>query len=364
MVAVSAFRGALGSLLDAGYDSSALRALQAIERVTDDPSGRLQIALAALENEAARLDAADEKMDLSNPVLRLFISDAEAASAANRRTLADAGLRILEQAASDSRQGTLQEALIGVSSDQLIGSITAEWNSVDPEAVSRLIGYVDSPGWAAQLNEYEGALPNAIRENVVAGFIRGDPVARTVSTIRKSVQDVPRHVANTMTRTVYMQSYRTGTAIQQSANTNIINRVIRFETLDRRICPACIALHGSIVWDRERDGGNPVTRIAEHHNGRGVARTEVRGATRRFQAGEEWFNSLPDDRQRRLFNNNAAYAAYKDGAITLQDMVTRYHDPVFTVNDQYTDRAYGDLVRQSSLVGILGDDARRYYGRQ
>ena len=354
-------RTSIGALLESGYRDAALRSLEAISRTTNQPEGAIQTALRALDQEVARLDANGLPLLLDNPALRALLSDIDAASTINTSLLNVAGVSASENAAQISGEATFQETLLGIDNRRLLGTIRDDWNAVDPEAVVRLVGYVDSPGWQTQLGAYEQGLNRSVRENIVRGFITGQPAAKTARDIRRAVETIPRSTANTITRTIYMQSYRTGTAINQNANARLIHRVVRIETLDERTCMACVALHGRVIWDRERDGGRPITRISEHHNGRGIARTIIRGSGRSYESGKSWFARQSPARQRKQFANNAAYKAYSQGRINLDDMVQEYTDPVFTVNDQYTDAVFGDMIRESSLKGILGDAAREFY---
>ena len=49
---------------------------------------------------------------------------------------------------------------------------------------------------------------------------------------------------------------------------------------------------------------------------------------------------------------SAAWLAWKDGALNMRDLVHRYDDRVF-----------GEMLREGSLRGALGDAAREYYQR-
>jgi hypothetical protein len=111
-----------------------------------------------------------------------------------------------------------------------------------------------------------------------------------------------------------------------------------------------VYLHGEVVWDAERDAGKPIPAIKEHHNGRGTTISEVFGISRDIGRGEDWFNGLSDVRQREIMRNDSAHRAWVDGKVRLADFVEDYSDPVF-----------GDMMRQASLKGMLGDGAKDYY---
>jgi hypothetical protein len=74
----------------------------------------------------------------------------------------------------------------------------------------------------------------------------------------------------------------------------------------------------------------------------------VKGRDVNVQSGADWFENQSDDTQAGMMGP-AAYAAYKAGDVALNDFVHPYHDAV-----------YGQMIRESSLTGILGADAQKY----
>ena len=54
-------------------------------------------------------------------------------------------------------------------------------------------------------------------------------------------------------------------------------------------------------------------------------------------------------KQREIMRNDSAHRAFKAGEVQLKDFVKDYTDPVF-----------GEMVRQASLVDMLGDGAGKY----
>jgi hypothetical protein len=66
-------------------------------------------------------------------------------------------------------------------------------------------------------------------------------------------------------------------------------------------------------------------------------------------SGADWFNGLPEARQ-RIIAGHANLEALKAGAVTLGDFV-----------QEYQDEAFGTMVGEASLKGILGDRARDFY---
>lgn len=89
----------------------------------------------------------------------------------------------------------------------------------------------------------------------------------------------------TVARTESLRSYRevSRRAYQES---NVVDAWIRIETLDTRVCPGCLAAHGTIhSLDEE---------FKAHPNCRGTSIPSMKGFELDFPDGEQWFNSLSD----------------------------------------------------------------------
>jgi hypothetical protein len=328
---------------------SASRVIGAIGNSVRDPGGIIQQRLGELEVEAARLREAGERLKPDNPVMRALLADLDVVMGRNASRL-DAGADDVQAAAVRvSGETTRQLALPGMGEGQVRIAVNEAWSSADPEVVQRLVGYVDNPAWVDEVSQYGARVVATVENQAIAGMARGWSSVKAAREIRRVTEALPQHVANVLMRTLYMESYRSGTALNQNANVSLIRRVIRVESLDRRICAACVYLHGEVIWDAERNAGEPIPKIQEHHQGRGTTITEVRGMTRDIGRGEDWFNGLSDARQREILRNDSAHRALKDGAVRLQDFVKEYNDPVF-----------GDMVRQASLVDMLGDGAGKW----
>lgn len=327
-------------LLDKGYSGTADAVLRAIS--TSTSSGIVAQRLKELDAEAARLAAEGKKLAPDNPVLRALVADLEPVLKSNAQRINDSAAGIQTQAVDAAGQLTRQLALPGFEDSQLI-SMGVRWNSPDPEAVNALVGYVDTPAWAQQLSAYKQDVIDTIYNQAIRGVASGWGPLRTAREIRAMAEDFPAAQANTLMRTLQLESYRSATAIHQQANIDILDGQIRIGTLDGRICMACLALHGSILPAGER--------ISDHHNGRCTAIPLVRGRDRNVQTGPEWFAGL-DEQQQLDIAGQAAFNALKAGRVQMQDFVQTYDDPVFNT-----------MLREASLSGILGDAAKEFYGR-
>lgn len=342
------------SLLDQNYTRTAERVLNAVASSVN--SGLIQQRLNEFELESRRLDEAGERLSRDNAILRALLADLDDTMRANER-LVDGVVGDVTRTGVDAAE-TLQRqlALPGITDAQLrLANIT--WNKPPPEAVNALVNYVEGDAWQTLLREqYANNVVDIISNQAIRGIAEGWNPLRIAREVRKTTTALPAYQANNLLRTAQLTSYRDGTALTQNANVGIIDQVVRISARDQRVCLACIAQSGDIIWDRERNGGTPISRINDHHQGRCTSVIIVRGRARTITTGLDWFASLPEDRQRLQSGFSASPAkwrAYQAGAVQLRDFVQEYRDPIF-----------GEMVREASLQGVLGDDAKQYYGRR
>lgn len=124
-------------------------------------------------------------------------------------------------------------------------------------------------------------------------------------------------------------------------------------TLDTKTCPSCIALHGTRhpfyeeFYDHPHGRCIPVPLVTELPLWVYGGDYEIKHPS--VGSGEEWFDLLDSDTQKEILGPGM-YNAWKDGAVSLQDMSVLVDNP-----------AYGTIARKASLVELLGDGARQYY---
>ncbi|MEQ9027558.1 MAG: phage minor head protein [Aggregatilineales bacterium] len=328
------------NLLDRGYTQATSAVVNALGRSVS--SGIVAQRLNELEAEAGRLAEAGERLDVNNPVVRALLADLEPRLRANGLLIDGAAGDLQNSGVNSAGQITRQLALPGMS-DEALARIGVQWNRPDPEAVNALVGYVDSDAWAAELARYPELVISTVRNQAVRGIVEGWSPLRTAREIRRMAEGVTRAQAETLMRTLQLQSYRTAAAVHQQANAGILTEQIRIAALDNRTCLACIGLHGTRLPIGER--------VNDHHNGRCTSIAVVRGRPREVQTGEDWFNAQPEARRVQIAGR-ANFEAMQAGRVQLRDFAQTYDDPVF-----------GEMIREASLKGILGDDAREFYGR-
>jgi SPP1 gp7 family putative phage head morphogenesis protein len=188
-------------------------------------------------------------------------------------------------------------------------------------------------------------IAETVQRIAVRGMAEGKGAIAIAREVRMAVQAMPRSAAEAIMRTAQMTAYRQATTASYMANADILEpQAIRVAALDARTCMACVALHGTLV---------PLDQpIAEHWNGRCTTVAQVRGRRRIVQTGNDWLSGLSEAQQRAQMGQ-AAYEAWRAGALRLADFVQKRSDPIF-----------GEMIQQASLRGILGDGAKEFYKRR
>lgn len=330
----------INGLLDRGYNATVQPVLNAVARSTN--SGLIQQRLDELDAEVQRLMDAGEKLQPDNPVLRALLADLTDVMDVNGRIVDSAAEPLQQTAVNAAATIQRQLALPGMTNAQL-ASIGIKWNVPDPEAVMRLVGYSQSPQWSATLAKYGSDVVGIVNNQAIQGIAYGWSPLRTAREIRHMTELLPAHQANNLMRTLQLTSYRDSTAANQTANVDIIADVIRLAALDARTCLSCVAQHGMVIWSGERNAGDPVPRVDDHHSGRctGVVRVKGRQPLN-IVTGPQWFAALPESRQQQqasFANSPGKWDAFKNGKVQLSDFVEKYNDPTF-----------GDMVREASLT--------------
>jgi len=317
-------------LLDRGYERATRATLRSIGSSVG--TGLIKQRLAELDAEAARLAAAGERLKPDNPVLRALLADLEPELRRNAARI-DVGAAEAQRAGIEAARRLVRELAIPGINDQQLAVIGVQWNVPDPEAVNALVGYVNSPGWAEEMRRYPGVVLETVQNQAIRGIVAGWNPLQTAKLIRQMTEGFSVAQANTLMRTVQLQSYRDAAVLQRVANADILTEQIRISTLDSRVCMACVALHGQRLALDER--------INDHHAGRCTSISVVKGRPRDVRTGEAWFGGLSEERQRAQMGDSA-YELWRRGRIDLRDFVQPYNDRVF-----------GEMVREASVKGML-----------
>lgn len=239
-------------------------------------------------------------------------------------------------------------------SEAMIGRAFA---SVDHGAVEQAVAFSHGGPVRELLVGLAGEAAEEVAQEMTSAIARGQNPLVTASRVRSKLA-APLYRAQTITRTETLRAYREATreAYQQS---NLVSSWVWIAACDSRTCGACWALHGKEFPTGEKMGTHPRCRCTMAPNTRsweeltglrqpGVQETNLAA---NITSGPELFDALPDS-QKLAILGPSKFAAYKDGAIKLEDLVHVEDNAI-----------WGTTRREASLRSILGDDAANYYPR-
>jgi len=326
---------ALNSQLDASYIKVAMPVLKGI---ATDP--RVAAALAAFQKRAAELEKAGQQLTEDDPALGNLRSAVETAMTRQTSRIDVAGAALQSAAVAIAANMARQMALPRIS-NQHLGIVGVQWKAVQSDVVNQLVNYTNSSAWADSLDSYGPGVAQKVANVALLGVVDGQNPRQIARDVSDAVDSIPRADAEALMRTLQLNSYRQASTANYVANSDIVDHCIRVEALDDRTCLACIYLNGTELAVNETPD--------EHYNGRAVAVPVVKGFERNIPSGQDWFDSLGEQRQRSIMGD-ANYNAYQAGEVQLGDFVQHRVDPLF-----------GPMIEQASLKGILGDKAKDYY---
>ena len=272
----------------------------------------LEKRLKALERKAILLENAGRRLRPDDPAVKRLLSELDDTLRAQRGNLNQTAQQVFlhtERAAAKlAKELTLPQG------------VNIAWNTPDPQAVLQVIDYTALPQWKGFIRGFSEGVVEQIRLRVIADFAAGRGAKVAARNLRQIVTDLPAASANRMMRTLQMTAWRDATAVHYAANAHILEYSIRICTFDTRVCPACLALHGTIIPLGER--------VDDHHNGRCTSIGVIKGTTRNIPSGESWLHTQPLKIQQEILGK-AGQQAWQAGKVRLEDYVSSYTDPVF-----------------------------------
>lgn len=365
--------------LDRLYTKSAGPMLAQIEALSTAPNSRLQQSLKKLDEEAARLKEAGKRLEADNAQLQQTLGDYEAALIttatliqANDNTIQDSAVGLSVAVLTSKVFRALSSRIVAEGGDPTspqamsiymdeIAKTSVKWNV--PTAVDFAANYVDSPAWIDRMEKWGPGYADLTRETILSEISRGAGPRAVASKMRQLAENIPRHAAENLTRTLQVTSYRDASLAMEMMNTQYLEGKIRIAKLDDKTCLSCIALHGTPLAVGERVDDHYLGRCTEFYQVAGGDRfpttmqADSLPGKRRFvpwQTGEEWFASLPPERQ-------AAQASFR--AVPAKLNAYRAGTPLSAFVGDHEDAVFGAQIVEKSLFGAVGGDADKYYVR-
>jgi hypothetical protein len=235
-----------------------------------------------------------------------------------------------------------------------LADVRGLWVQLSPEQVVTMLGFLekDSPLYVnlSRLGDDVAAL---IAEKLRQGIILGYNPRKVARLIQEATGQGLTWSLKTA-RTANLWAYRLAAHANYRANSHVVTGWVWWAQLgDPRTCLSCINMHGSVHTLDEV--------LNDHHQGRctPIPQTlsykdlgfDVPEEPQVYQRGEDWFRGLSAAEQKAIMGAGM-WSAWDAGEFAFADLSVPYQDDV-----------YGEMLREASLKGLLGERARVYYVR-
>lgn len=301
----------------------------------------LDTLLAKVENARAQGDRTSPAWLYQERRLRGVLRAAEREMAGYARYAS----RLTQEATRAAlRDGTAHtHSLVQEAAREGLPGLDATFLQVDPAVLANQVGFLaDGTVLDRHLTRTLPAMAKAdVRDALVQGLANGwsQDKMRRVATRSLAVTHAR---ATTILRTESLRAYRAAAQETMQANRENLDGWTWSSALDRRTCVACAVMHGTIHSVDETLDGHPRCRCAmvprtKSWKDLGVDLPDTRPTT---EPGTRWLETQATPVQVAIMGK-AKHRAWRDGAITLDDMVARHDDP-----------AWGTMRAERSLKSI------------
>ena len=230
-------------------------------------------------------------------------------------------------------------AAIGISlvhSQQWITLGGGATTGLTSQSMAALLSYLqkDSPLYQ-RLALLTGSTVDSVTQTIIQGVGLGYNPRKIASQIQDAfgggLTDALRN-----TRTVQIWSYRDTARANYMASDGVVQGWIWWAELDGDTCPACIAMHGTLLPNDDPLDG--------HYNCRCTPIPYIEGLTNDVQSGQDWFDGLDDKTQQDIMGSGK-WEAYKSNAFEFSQLAKQ------TEND-----VYGTMRVVPSLAELTGTE--------
>ena len=216
----------------------------------------------------------------------------------------------------------------GITPDML-SRLGIQWNALPREAFANFVGIAaDGRPVGAMLAELGPQSAEAIKQTVGRGIATGLSPRETARAVEK-VSGMNLSRAMSIARSETNRSYREASRLQFAANPNVVKGYRRLATKDESTCMACIALDNTVYETNEPLDSHPNCRCTMvpdtlTYQDLGLDIPEPP----RPENGQEWFAKQSGETQKNMMGTKT-FAAYQDGRVGLNDLVTTTTDRVW-----------------------------------
>lgn len=357
--------------LDRAFKRNAGAMLTQVNSISTGQNSAMQNALRKLDVEAAELD----KMKVDNAQLQQTINAYRDTTNTTARMIRTNDNAIVEGGQTLAEPSVLSRMFPGLSNKiiaagknpltqtaatkKLLASSGVNWHTLN--AAEFADKYTSSAAWIKKLDTWGDGYADLTEKVLLQGIQNGWSPQRIASVMRQHAENVPRHAAESLARTLQITSYREAALQMEDINGDYIIKKVRIAKLDGNTCLTCISLHGTPLKRGERVDDHIRGRCTEYYVLPGgsefpsAMQADSTPGNRNFvpwQTGEDWFASLSESRQQQqvsFLNTPAKWRAYQAGTPLSAFIKTRMDD------------VFGRQVIETSLIKAIGDEAEQYY---
>lgn len=231
--------------------------------------------------------------------------------------------------------------------------IEVPFDVLPTSALQDLVGFAsDGSPLRDVFGEISGGVADRVTDTFAGALAAGIGPRETARLIRRQFgTGLVR--ALLISRTETLRSYREAANRNYRNNADVVEGWIWHATLNTRTCPACWAMHGTFHELDERLDGHPNCRCTPVPAVKPWKALGYNIPDRRpvIERGPVVFERLTAQEQERVLGK-AAFAAFSDGAVSLEQFATHKHSDT-----------WGDTVQVASLRALLGPEKAMEYIR-
>ena len=220
------------------------------------------------------------------------------------------------------------------------------WDRLPTESIETLLGFLreNSPLHTNLTRDLGTSAATVFEQNLIEGIALGYNSTKVANAINSSLAQPLSWTLNSV-RTANLWTYREASRANYLNNSEIVEGWKWYAALDGRTCMSCFNQHGR-EFTLEQS-------LNDHHQGRC---TQIPTISSKFgitqpniELGENIFNTMPQDRQIAQMGL-AKHTAYRAGEFKFSEL-----------SEVYQNNVYGEMLKEASLVGMIGDKAKNYY---
>lgn len=245
------------------------------------------------------------------------------------------------------------EELTRLAMGKLPPGIGFRFNVLPTDALVDLVGFTAKGSPLRELLDGLGQPAGAaVRDALIQGVALGQGPAEIARQVRRA-SGMGLDRALKISRTEPLRAYRESTRRQYEANSDVVDGWVWMCALTPRTCAVCFALHGSIHPLSEQLDEHPCGRCTALPHVKSWSELGIEGVPDNrpvVTPGAEQFAALEPAAQDAILGR-AGGAAYRAGALRLEDVVGQRFDP-----------DWGSTRRVKSLREVLGAEEAGKWG--